>query len=77
MKRKNAEFERNQIKTSLAVFIENYNESIPKGFPSVTIKALKEFQTTHPKLFKKNNEWSIDKHRKRLMDWLSSHLEFL
>ena len=76
MKSKSPELEQNQAITSLAVFIGNYNGSIPKGFPSATVRALKQFQITHPRLFKKDNEWSIDKHRKRLMDWLSSHEEF-
>ncbi|MEK7537193.1 MAG: hypothetical protein AAB584_02000 [Patescibacteria group bacterium] len=72
MKSKSAEFEQNQAITSIAVFIESYNKSIPKDFPRATTGALKQFQIIHPMLFKKTNDWSIDKHRKRLMDWLFS-----
>ena len=72
MRSKSNEFEQNQVVTSLAVFIENYNKSIPEDFPRATNKALKEFQIKHPILFKKSDEWSIEKHRKKLMDWLFS-----
>ena len=75
MRRKNEELERNQLMTSVAVFMESYNQTIPLGFPRVSIKALKEFQVAHPMLFKKSDEWSIERHRKRLMDWLISHRE--
>ena len=66
----------NQLKVSLVAFMESYNKSIPTGFPHVSVKTLKHFQVLHPMLFKGTNEWSIDKHRKRVMDWLpsSSHL---
>ncbi|OHB17597.1 MAG: hypothetical protein A2734_01075 [Parcubacteria group bacterium RIFCSPHIGHO2_01_FULL_40_30] len=72
MKSKSNELEQNQAMTSLVVFIENYNKSIPKDFPRATTKALKEFQITHSALFKRPDDWSIEKHRKRLMDWLFS-----
>lgn len=72
MKSKSNEFEQNQLSTSLAVFIENYNNNVPEGFPRATSKALKEFQITHSALFKNPDDWSIEKHRKRLMDWLFS-----
>lgn len=72
MKSRSNEFEQNQAITSIAIFIENYNKSIPGDFPRATTKILREFQTTHPGLFKETDDWSIDKHRKRLMDWLFS-----
>ncbi len=72
MKSKSNELEQNQAITSLVVFIENYNKSLPKDFPRATTKALKQFQITHSAFFKKNDDWSIEKHRKRLMDWLFS-----
>ena len=74
MRRKNEASELNKVVTSAAIFMESYNKSVPAGFPSVSMKALKEFQSIHPALFKRGgNEWSIDRHRKRLMDWLLSH----
>ncbi|OGY63785.1 MAG: hypothetical protein A3I89_02930 [Candidatus Harrisonbacteria bacterium RIFCSPLOWO2_02_FULL_41_11] len=73
MKYKNDQQELNQIKTPLLVFMESYNKSIPVSFPVVSVKILKKFQVLHPVLFKNSNEWSIDKHRKRVMDWLPSY----
>lgn len=55
--------------------MESYNKSIPVSFPHASLKTLKKFQVTHPILFKHGDEWSIDKHRKRLMDWLPSYSE--
>ena len=63
----------NQKITSLISFMESYNESVPKGFPQASVETLKQFQETNPSLFQNKNAWSIDKHRKRFMDWHSSH----
>lgn len=71
--RGNTELKLNEVKTSLADFMESYNKSIPAGFPRPSVKLLKTFQALHPMLFKHGDEWSIDKHRKRLMDWLVSY----
>ena len=76
MKRKNDPLEKNLLSTSPVEFIENYNKSIPQGFPQVTSETLRQFQIAYPALFKKADMWSIDKHRKRLMDWLSSQQKF-
>ncbi len=72
-RRSNNEWLVNQTRTSLAVFMESYNQSIPAEFPRASAKLLKEFQQAHPTLFKAGDEWSIDRHRKRIMDWLSAH----
>ncbi len=63
----------NLTATSLAAFMQTYNKSVPVGFPHPSARILKAFQAQHPALFKNTNEWSIDKHRKRIMDWLPSH----
>ena len=67
------EEETNVAKTSVAVFVDNYNENLPASFPQATVKNMNEFQATYPSLFKSNNDWSITKHRKKVMDWLVSH----
>ena len=72
MKDKNNPLELNQVRIPLVTFLESYNKSIPTSFPHVSVKILKHFQKLHPMLFKHSTEWSIDKHRKRLMDWLPS-----
>ena len=72
MKRKNLTWEANQKETPMAIFLASYNESVPAHFPRATAEALNQFRREHPILFKKGAGWSIDRHRKRLMDWLSS-----
>ena len=71
MKSKNREFEQSQIRTSLAMFLESYNQSIPKGFPRASVAALEKFKILYPALFKHGNTWSIAQHRKRFIDWHS------
>ncbi|MDP3727588.1 MAG: hypothetical protein Q8R35_03035 [bacterium] len=73
MRQKDLEQERNQAAVPLAVFLASYNERLPEGFPRASAETLRRFQTTYPALFRKGDAWSIDKHRKRLMDWLASH----
>lgn len=71
----NKELELNQMKTPLLVFMKSYNGSIPAGFPCVSAKILKKFQVAHPALFKNSDEWSMEKHRKKVMDWLPLSLK--
>ena len=77
MKSKNIEWELNQVATPLATFVDAYNKNIPVDFPHASTKSLKQFQTAFPALFKNTEEWSIDKHRKKVMDWLSSHRDLV
>jgi len=63
------------VESSTRVFVGYYNKNIPDAFPRATFKALEEFQAVYPSLFKENREWTINKHRKKLMDWLSSYRE--
>lgn len=67
------EQEKNFIENSLAVFLEYYNKNIPASFPQATVDALEQFQATHTVLFDEKKTWTIDKHRRRLMDWLPSY----
>ena len=62
----------NLIAMGVADFIAYYNKNIPESFPRVSLALLDKFRVAHPSLFKNEVEWSIDKHRKKLMDWLSS-----
>ena len=75
IKKKDGELDANLIGSSTEVFIEYYNKNIPDAFPRATLKALAEFQSSYPSLFKESNEWIINKHRKKFMDWLSSYRE--
>jgi hypothetical protein len=63
----------NVAETSTADFLQYYNLNVPTAFPRASLAALEEFKKTHLALFGKKSTWSIDKHRKRLMDWLFSY----
>jgi len=72
MKRKDPILELNKAHTTLEAFMASYNKSIPEGGQTVSVKLLKEFQVKYPSLFKHGDLWSIEKHRKKVMDWLYS-----
>lgn len=64
-----------QIQISLADFLESYNKNMPVSFPRASAKLLIKFKETHPTLFKKGDTWSLDQHRKKLMDWIPQNQE--
>ena len=74
MKRKDPQLELNKLHTTIDVFIKSYNQTLPQGFPIASVSTLKKFQESYPLLFKNKSEWSIEKHRKKLMDWLLTHI---
>ena len=55
---------------SLAEFLKLYNENLPLNFPRASAALLEEFKSTHKNFFKTDNLWSLDSHRKKVMDWL-------
>ena len=63
--------ERSEKVRSLADFLRLYNEKLPGSFPQASLGLLKEFKAAHPHFFK-TDEWSLDLHRKKVMDWLRS-----
>ena len=66
--------ELNEMHTSLMLFLDVYNKDLPLGFPPANKELLQKFKDSHPLLFDGvADSWSVDKHRKRVMDWLSSH----
>ena len=65
----------NLIGLSAAGFGEYYNRNVPNNFPHATPKALAEFHKRYPALFKDDDKWIINKHRKKFMDWLVSYRE--
>lgn len=71
--KKNNEQDVNFVGATTDDFVKYYNENIPKSYPRATMKILRKFQSLYPSLFKENGEWTINKHRKKLMDWLSSY----
>ena len=72
-RRKAEEIDLSQEQVTLAQFLESYNQNIPASFPHASVGTLKKFQTMYPMLFKNGDMWSVAQHRKRVIDWLSSH----
>jgi len=70
MKREDADKERSEKPHSLAEFLKLYNENLPLTFPRASTALLEEFKSTHADFFKSSDVWSLDLHRKKVMDWL-------
>ncbi len=51
-------------------FLESYNKNMPAGWPRATTALLQKFKDGHTALFTHGELWSLDQHRKKLMDWL-------
>ena len=66
--------ERSEKLLSLPTFLKSYNEGLPSQFPRASLQLLREFKKTHGPLFKRNDSWSLDQHRKIVMNWLPSQL---
>jgi len=64
--------ERSERSLSFGDFMKSYNDGLPLQFPRVSLPLLREFRKVHATLFKNNNSWSLDQHRKKVMDWLTS-----
>ena len=45
-----------------------------KDVAQATIKELQKFKDEHLSLFKGNSSWTLDQHRKRLIDWLPQNI---
>lgn len=65
---------RSERELSLADFLKSYNEKLPTQFPRASLALLREFKESHDVLFK-GDVWSLDQHRKKVMDWLPSRLK--
>lgn len=55
-------------------FIDSFNKNMPEGYPRVTVEILKRFKEAHLSMFKGKGAWSLDQHRKRMIDWLPQNL---
>lgn len=58
---------------TLEDFLAYYNNNIPDSMPRATKESLEEFLAGHEALFGEDKAWTIDKHRRRFMDWLISY----
>ncbi|MFZ2500808.1 MAG: hypothetical protein WAW90_02350 [Minisyncoccia bacterium] len=64
---------RSEEKRTLADFVELYNENLPTAFPRASAELLKEFRSGHMGLFPAGKGWSLDQHRRKVMDWLRTN----
>ena len=66
----------NEIFVTLSIFKDSYNSTIPERFPHASTSLLKKFKNAHLSLFKEgqnsDEQWSVVKHRKKVMDWLTT-----
>ncbi len=77
MKGPDLDRERSEKRLTIAAFLKSYNEDIPAGFPRASLPLLRQFARIYPELFKTGTTWSLDQHRKKLMDWLPMHIRSL
>lgn len=62
-----------ETQCTLADFLKLYNQDLPEAFPRASKALLEEFKETHTSFFK-TDEWSLDVHRKKVMDWLPARV---
>jgi hypothetical protein len=70
MRDNSKELKLNEIPLSLADFLKSFNQNMPDNFLQVSEEMLIKFKNEHEALFQKNNMWSLDQHRKKVIDWL-------
>lgn len=59
-----------EMQISRADFLKSYNQNMPPTFPRATTSLLNRFREEHATLFKHGDMWSLDLHRKKLIEWL-------
>lgn len=77
MKKYVEELSISEVRMPLADFLKSYNKGLPSGFPRSSTILLKKYKELHPLLFKHGDLWSLDEHRKKILDWIPQELESL
>ena len=70
MKKYSEEAQISEMQVSLADFLKSYNKNMPESFPRATTALLRKFKAANESLFKNGDMWSLDLHRKKIIDWL-------
>lgn len=70
MKIKQPEIKEYEMQISQSDFMKSYNQNMPVTYPRASVALLNRFREAHAVLFKHGDMWSLDQHRKKLMDWL-------
>ena len=55
---------------TIAEFMKSYNSNLPERFSKMTVELLQKFKATHMSFFKNGDLWSLEQHRKRILDWM-------
>jgi hypothetical protein len=76
MKGPDLDREHSEQKRSTSEFLVAYNEGLPVGFPRATSALLAEYKSQYAHQFKEGF-WSLNLHRKKIMDWLPGYLKSL
>jgi len=77
MKNNPLEIKLNEIPLSLPQFLESFNQNMPANFPQASAEILLKFKKEHEILFRKGDTWSLDQHRKKVMDWLPRNIDIV
>jgi len=77
MKTIDVDKERSEQMLSISDFLRAYNENLPEIFPRASLLFLREFRKTYPNLFKEEDSWSLELHRKKFMDWRPQRIKSL
>ncbi len=70
MKKYPQELKISEMQITRADFLKSYNQNIPATFPQASTPLLNKFREQHESLFKHGDMWSLDLHRKKLIEWL-------
>ncbi len=55
---------------TIAEFMKSYNQNLPERFARMTVESLQKFKELHKSFFKHGELWSLEQHRKRVLDWM-------
>ena len=64
----------NLVPMTSVEFIESYNANMPHGYPHVSLEILEKFKLAHPNLFRNEGIWTLEQHRKRMIEWLPQNI---
>lgn len=70
MRRFATELKTSELQVTMADFLTNYNQNMPASFPRASLNLLTKFKAANTALFTHGDSWSLERHRKKVMDWL-------
>ena len=64
-----------EVLMPLDEFLKSFNQNMPANFPQVSETQLLEFKKDHESFFKNGKFWSLEQHRKKVIDWLPQNIK--